>query len=276
MEVKEMAHMKYEPEYLIKQAIKRHGEDIAVSCSFGKDSLVVLHMALKYKPDIKVVFNNTGIEFPETIALKNKLKRKWKLNLIETKPYKKNFWACLKEYGLPTGKSGARVNGANWPKCCYYLKEMPMRLVCREEGIKGYLTGITADESWNRRNVIRMCGQRYYVKKGDVFKYHPIAHWTVQEVWEYIHANKIPYNQMYIKYDAIYDRCGCLPCTAYKDWNKKLSQSHPKLFNILLTRAKQSDFYKKKGKKVGNTYVPLGFATSFNLDMPEGHPYIEK
>lgn len=233
----------FAPHQLVKEAIKRHKENLAISCSFGKDSLVVLHMALKYKPDIKVVFNNTGVEFPETLELMRRLKREWNLNLIETKPWKKSFWNCVDEYGIPTGKSGGGEEH-NWPKCCYYLKEMPMIQVCRDEDIRAYLTGITAAESWNRKNLIRMCGQRYFVKKANVFKYHPIAYWDEKKVWAYINKNKIPINKVYKKWGKVYRRVGCMPCTAYKDWADKLSKSHPKLFNILVKKARKSDFYK--------------------------------
>ncbi len=37
----------FEAKDLIKQAIERYGDNIAVACSFGKDSMVVLHMALE-------------------------------------------------------------------------------------------------------------------------------------------------------------------------------------------------------------------------------------
>ncbi|KKL11084.1 hypothetical protein LCGC14_2549330, partial [marine sediment metagenome] len=76
----------FEAEDLIKQSIKRHSPHIAVACSFGKDSITVLHMALKYDPNIKVIFENTGVEFPETLQYKERMKKEWNLNLYETKP----------------------------------------------------------------------------------------------------------------------------------------------------------------------------------------------
>ena len=119
-----MILVEFEAEDLVKQAIERHRNNLAVACSFGKDSIVVLHMALKYKPDIKVVFNNTNVEFPETIKFKEKVRKLWNLNLIETKPYKKTFWSCIDDYGIPTHRGSGTL-----PKCCYYLKEKPIRLV---------------------------------------------------------------------------------------------------------------------------------------------------
>jgi len=240
----------FEAENLVKQAIERYGDDIAVACSFGKDSMVVLHMALKHKPNIKVLFHDTGVEFPETIKFKEKIKKLWKLNLIETHPYKgMNFWKCLEKYGLPHARteSSKRKKGVgSAPRCCYYLKEKPAMIVYKEHKIRAIITGLMKCESRNRallitrmdnkgdsKDNIKFCGQRYYAKTWGIWKYHPIAHWKDEDVWNYIKKNKIPVNQVYIKWDGLYKRCGCLPCTAYLDWEKKLSKSHPKLYRLL-------------------------------------------
>ena len=234
----------FEPEDLIQQAIGRYGKHIAIACSFGKDSITILHMALKYDSNILVLFNNTKCEFPETIKYKNMLKELWNLNLIEVPPLK-TFWQCITEYGLPTvRKSGGK--GSNSPKCCYYLKEKPAMLSYKKYGIIAILTGITADENINRKLLIaryngsnqekdevRFCGQRYYAKTQGLWKYHPIAYWTEKDVWNYIKRNNIPINPVYTKWNGIYNRCGCLPCTAYLDWEKKLPKSHPKLYRKL-------------------------------------------
>jgi len=246
----------FEPEVLIKEAIERYGDNIGVACSFGKDSIVVLFMALKYNPNIKVIFCNIGVEFPETLRYKEKIKKLWNLNLIETKPYKDmTFWKCLDKYGLPDTRSNKHK--IHSPKCCYYCKEKPAIDKYKELGIRAILTGLTKFESRNRallitkmdngndeKDGIGFCGQRYFVKGWGIWKLHPIAYWREKEVFEYIKINKIPLNPVYKKWNKIYKRCGCLPCTAYLDWEKKLSTTHPKLYNIL--KQKQTNFKEKK------------------------------
>ena len=232
----------FEAEDLIKQAIDRYSDRVAVACSFGKDSMVVLHMALKHNPNIKVLFHNTGIEFPETIQFKDKMVKEWRLNIIETKPYKDmTFWKCVDKYGLPEFRSGKSKYHS--PRCCYYLKEKPAMNIFKKEGIFAIFTGIMKEESRQRAIKLTMydnmnktfddisfCGQRYYAKNWDVWKYHPIANWKEKEIWDYIKKNNIPVNEVYSKWDGLYKRCGCLPCTAYLDWEKKLSKSHNKLY----------------------------------------------
>jgi phosphoadenosine phosphosulfate reductase len=235
----------FEPEVLIKETIEKYGDSLAVACSFGKDSIIVLFMALKYKPDIKVIFNNTGVEFPETLEYKEQMKKLWNLNLIETKPYKDmTFWKCADKYGLPNTRSNKHK--IHSPRCCYYCKEKPAIDKYRELGIRAVLTGLTKAESRNRALLITMmdngikekdgigfCGQRYFAKNWGIWRLHPIAYWTEKEAFDYIKKNKIPLNPVYTKWNGIYRRCGCLPCTAYLDWEKKLSKTHPKLYRIL-------------------------------------------
>lgn len=235
--------MGFEPGDLIGQAIERHKGHIAVACSFGKDSIVVLHMALTFDPCIPVIFCNTGVEFPETIRYKNDLKDRWGLNLIETKPIK-GFWQCAKEYGLP-GIRG-RNKGSNVPQCCQYCKEKPAERAYKDHGIMAVITGITAEESRQRRLLIkrydnkggeydgiRLCGQRYYASTSGLWKYHPIAYWSESDVWNYFQEHDIPINEVYTKWGGIYKRCGCLPCTAYSSWEERLPKSHPKLYQKL-------------------------------------------
>ncbi len=251
----------FEVDDLIRQAIKRHGDRIAVACSFGKDSMVVLQKALVYNPNIKVIFENTGVEFLETIHFKNRIKKEWNLNLHETKPLK-SFWQCIEEYGLPTTRK-SMGKGSNAPKCCHYLKEKPGLIMQRELGINAILTGIQACESRSRtliamrydnkkapymsKDDIEFCSQRWYTRSTDTWMYHPIMLWSIKDVWDYTAGNNIPVNEVYTKWDAngetntdvipgegLYPRCGCLPCTAYLSWQERLSISHPRLYNHLI------------------------------------------
>ena len=60
-------------------------DNVAVAFSGGKDSLVALHLTLQIKPDIPVLFVNTGIEFPESLEYTRQLEKKWDLKLSRGK-----------------------------------------------------------------------------------------------------------------------------------------------------------------------------------------------
>lgn len=50
----------------IRQWVNEFGEDnVCVSFSGGKDSTVLLHIVREMYPNVKAVFSNTGLEYPE-------------------------------------------------------------------------------------------------------------------------------------------------------------------------------------------------------------------
>lgn len=233
---------------VIRKAILMFGNKVAVSWSGGKDSTLVLMRALKQKPDIKVLWENTLIEFPETVYFIRKLTKELNLNLIETRPIKGwNFRKCLDKKGLPKPRQTSKQGKNREPICCKYHKKLPAIKAIKEHGIECLLTGITTAESETRGYLKRYdnCGVSrdglaysqfyYYTNEYGCWKFNPIMDWTEDEVFEATEKLNIPLNEVYTKWNGLYDRCGCLPCTAYLGWKKKLSKSHPAYYRWLLT-----------------------------------------
>ena len=196
-----------------------------VSCSFGKDSIVVLHLIRKHRSDIPVVFNNTFVQHPETYAYIKEMKELWDLNLFETLPTEGwDFFKVANKFGLPNGKKRA-------DQCCYYLKLKPTNQLAKEHKWDVNFTGTTVLESSNRMFHVCERGQSYLSKKDKIIKVHPIAYWTDDEVYRYIEENEIPLNPAYSKYKI--KRLGCVPCTSYKIWREQLARMNFKLYKII-------------------------------------------
>jgi phosphoadenosine phosphosulfate reductase len=261
-----------EPQELIKEAIAKHGDKVTVSCSFGRCSVVVLHMALQLNPNIKVVFNDTGVEYPETYAYKQRLKAEWNLNLIETKPVKP-FWQCVKEYGFPLIRSRygykMRVMKLNKPECCIYLKELPLANACLRHSIHATITGLRCSESGVRMFTIAQRGQYYHTtkfcKKVGLWRYHPIAFWTQQQVIDYMNVHQIPVNPIYEKG---LNRSGCMPCTGFLHWEAQLAKMNPRMYRYIqkLRKVDLLDNYFEKEDEILNVCNPSELVkTSDNL-----------
>jgi len=200
-----------------------------VAWSGGRCSTAVLHMALQVDPNIKVLFNDTGVEFPETYQFIKELTKDWNINLTTLKP-KTTFWKVVKEYGFPMlrgqYKNTSRSKDGR-PMCCQFLKEEPLI----RARIKCTITGIRACESRMRTFAIAQQGQYYKAKTLNRWQFHPIAFWSTKELLDYIAANKIPSNKIYT---MGHDRCGCWPCTGYIGWREHLAKSHPKMYRFLM------------------------------------------
>lgn len=86
---------------MIARVLKRHKHPI-VCWSGGKDSTVILHLVLKHRPNIDVVFNDTGVEFPETRDFVSQIVKDWKVNLHTAKPKPgETFWDVTAKHGWP-------------------------------------------------------------------------------------------------------------------------------------------------------------------------------
>lgn len=218
-----------------KQSIAHHieefGDNIAVAFSGGKDSEVVLYLCLQQKPDISVIFHDSGVEHPETLEIIKRLEKDWGLNLIITRP-ETTFWKIAEQYGLPYGTIRGNSKGKKI-RCCYHLKEKPMLRAIRTNKWQGYFAGITASESSTRMFNARDKGICFHHKHWGICKIYPILWWTEDEVWEFIKENNLPYNQVY---DKGAKRTGCMTCTAYKDWESQMSVYNPKLYKMLKER----------------------------------------
>ena len=222
---------------LIRKAYEEFGDKLSVSCSFGKDSMVVLYLAREVYPDIPVLWANTGVEFPETVKFAKKIAEEWDLNIIECKPVK-TFWQCVEEYGFPWPrkirlKNGEKAPGT--PRCCYYMKELPMRKAVEELGIKATIDGVRFEESYNRKWVIIRHGDWVFVKKKGYWFIHAIAYWTEKDVWRFIEEHEIPVNPMYDKVERI----GCMTCTAHFGWEKQMATVSPKLYRFIMRKMRE-------------------------------------
>jgi 3'-phosphoadenosine 5'-phosphosulfate sulfotransferase (PAPS reductase)/FAD synthetase len=87
---------------LIKRVLNNHRNPI-VCWSGGKDSTVLLHLVLQQAPNIDVIYNDTGVEFPETREFVDNIVKDWAIaNFHVAKPKKgETFWDISKEYGWP-------------------------------------------------------------------------------------------------------------------------------------------------------------------------------
>jgi len=212
---------------LVRKIIKEYGDISAVACSFGKDSLVVLHLVIQYKPDVRVIYNNTHVEYPETKEFKEKVKKLWGLNLVETEP-DKSFWQVVKEYGYPDMRYSHGT-----PRCCYWMKVRPTKRLIQRENIRVLFFGLTGSESYQRKWTIVNYRPIYKTKRNapyEILKVHPIAYWKEEDVWRYIRENGIPVHPAY----SYTNRIGCLPCTAHKGWMVRLARVNPKLLRRIL------------------------------------------
>ncbi len=193
---------------IIQHAVEKYPR-LSVATSFGKDSMVVLHLALKVKPDIPCFSVLTRFKPEETFKYKDLVTEKWNLN--------------LKVY-MSDEKVDDNLNKTDPNKCCEILKVQPTKEAIKN--LDGWITGLRRTEGRTRTNYkeIEDSGvaltRRNYSGHGviegtalqtSITKINPILDWTELDIWRYTAIWGIPVNEAYQKG---YRSLGCLPCTA--------------------------------------------------------------
>ena len=245
----------FQSKSLLKAVLGNH-KNPAIAWSGGKDSTVLLHMVMKIMPNIKVIWVNTGVEFPECVHFIKKIQDSWKLNLYIAKP-STTFWDTTDKFGWPMlgkGGSGGWQSRANYLErngrtklakatreakisaaCCRLLKHQPAERLYKELGVDCLLLGNMIAESRQRYLTWSQRGDYYYASSEGRYKVWPLASWTDEDVWKYHARYKLPHSEIY---DKGHKRNGCWPCLMdfhYED-NKLslLHKSHPKLWHFLV------------------------------------------
>jgi len=216
---------------IIRRNLREYSGHCVVSLSGGKDSTLVLHLVKSFYVHPPVIFNDTGVEYPETLQFIQNLARWWDLQITATKA-ETTFWKCVKQMGFFPKVKNNRSNGKG-NICCYHLKEKPYMLAMKQNRWDCVFTGITAPESHQRRILAMTHGTCYTTKNEGIHKVHPILYWTEGDVWQYTLEHNLPVNPLYWKGA---DRVGCATCTAYKTWKEQLSLLNPKLYQLVCTR----------------------------------------
>ncbi len=250
---------------LIEKVFENHSKPV-VCWSGGKDSTVILHLILKYAPDIPVIYNDTGVEFPETRSFVKQIASEWNLNLFVAKPNRgETFWNCVKMHGWPMfGKAQAlsieqarrtgnirsslsafertlALEGVSISsRCCDFTRERPTKRVESEIGANAKFLGIMASESRSRMRLFVDHGDYYFVKRyfgrrRGMWKASPISVWQENDIWEYHSLYNLPHCSLY---DMGHQRNGCWPCAMGIKFGQlgRLRISHPKLFRYLILR----------------------------------------
>jgi len=177
---------------IIGEAVDTY-KKIALACSFGKDSMVVLHLAQQIKPDIPVFTIMTPFKPKETLKYKDRMSRLWKLNIKE----------YLQKDNIEA--EGRKLWKTDPNNCCDYFKVMPTKDAVKN--LDAWITGLRRTEGGEMRKFT----EEVEVKPDGLVKINPILNWTETDIWRYMAINRIPPNPLYKKG---YRSLGCEPCNS--------------------------------------------------------------
>jgi len=185
---------------LIAVMHSKTGKPPVASFSGGKDSMVALYLTVELGLEPKILFNNTGIELPETVETVYRVANELGLELIEASAGDK-FWEAVYRLGVP---------GRDYRWCCKVCKLAPLAKTVKRLWNDGALNivGQRAFESIDRARSPSVWRLRWAPQLLNV---SPINYWSQMEVWMYIEMKGLKPNPLYY---MGYERIGCFMCPA--------------------------------------------------------------
>ena len=184
------------PETIIAWAADRFMPRLAATSSFQTQSVALLHLISVVRPDLPVIFLDTGYHFPETLAYRDQLVAQLGLTLRIARP------------AASPAETARRHGDALYRRdpdlCCYINKVEPMQRALAD--LDAWISGIRRDQTAARAAVRTVEG----LPDGRL-KINPLAAWTREDLWRYIHAHDLPSHPLF---SQGYLSVGCAPCTS--------------------------------------------------------------
>ena len=190
------------PQEILKLAFE-HFDDLWLSFS-GADDIVVLDMAWKINPNLKVFTLDTGRLHPETYRFLEEVRKHYGIQLEVLSSDQQALEAYVKEKGL------FDFYESGHGECCGIRKIAPLRR--KLSTVSAWITGQRRDQSPGTRSHVPVIEQDLSFGSAErpLIKFNPLANYSSEDVWNYIRMLEVPYNSLH---ERGFASIGCEPCT---------------------------------------------------------------
>jgi phosphoadenosine phosphosulfate reductase len=184
------------PREILAWAVERYSPKLTMATAFGPEGCVILHLLSEVGPHVPVFNLDTGYQFAETLELRERIKRRYGIEVELKQPE-----LSVAEY---EASHGGPLYQTQPDRCCFDRKIKVLQRAA--VGFDAWMSGIRRDQSPDRAKA-PIVG---WDKKFGLVKVSPLANSTKPDIWRMITDHDIPYNPLH---DQGYTSIGCWPCT---------------------------------------------------------------
>ena len=189
-------------EEILRWGLAEFRDKIAISTSFQATGMVILDMAACITGgNVKVFSLDTGRLHSETYELIEQVRRRYGIQIELLHPDGGEVGRMTSLYGpnlFYDDVSRRRL-------CCEIRKVRPLNR--KLATLDAWVVGLRRSQGSLRESTDTVSLDHDH---GGIVKVSPLAHWSDDEVWDYVKRNDVPMHKLY---DQGYPSIGCAPCT---------------------------------------------------------------
>lgn len=188
-------------EDVLRWALRKFHPKMALSNSLQIEDMVVLDMAWRIEPQVRVFTLDTGRLHQETYDMMDRVRDHYGVQLDVLFPDAAEVRAMVEAKGLNLFYESV----GNRHQCCGIRKVNPLQKLLA--GLDAWVTGLRRDQWASRSNIQKI---EIDAANGGIIKLNPIADWSQDQLDAYAKAHNVPRHALYAKGIT---SIGCLPCT---------------------------------------------------------------
>lgn len=185
-------------EEVLAWAIGTYGSSLAIGTSFQREGMVILDMAARISPRVRVFTLDTGRLPDETYKMIETVRERYGVSIEIVSPDPEELHAMVSQHGPNLFYRGVPQRLL----CCHVRKTRPLERKLAE--LDAYVVGLRREQTPARTKVKKVDFESTPVKIS------PLADWTVRQVDEYTRRHGVPTHPLYAQG---YTSIGCAPCT---------------------------------------------------------------
>ncbi len=185
------------PLKILKWAADHYGSRLTFATGFGAEGCVLIDLIGRHQLPIDMFTLDTGLLFPETYDLWERLESRYGLKIRRVSPEQ-----TVEEQAA---EHGPELWAREPDLCCAKRKVSPLK--GQLAGFDAWITAIRRDQTTARANALVVEPDA----KFGLEKINPLVRWTKKDVWRHLLRHEVPYNPLH---DQGYPSIGCLPCTS--------------------------------------------------------------
>ena len=184
----------------LRWAWTHFGPRAAIGTSFQPAGVAILHLATSHGFALPAFTLDTGLLFPETLALKSQLETSLGIAIESLHP----------SYSVDEQDQvfGTELWRRDPDLCCQMRKALPLHE--KLYAVDCWITGLRRDQAATRTSA--PIAEIFTIPNTTrrLWKLNALADWSRDEAWAYLRANQLPYNPLH---DRGYRSIGCSVCT---------------------------------------------------------------